>query len=100
VDLTRHLSCPSSVCLALPERDAFMSIESDHPPAVSWNEGDPGVLITTIEEADDARRRAAEIGDYVMAQRWLWHERQLAAQQDILQPPALDRVDRHDPIGK
>jgi hypothetical protein len=35
----------------------------------------------TREEADAARRHAAEIGDYVMAQRWHWHERLLATQE-------------------
>lgn len=36
----------------------------------------------TREEAEEARRHAAEIGDYVTAQRWLWHERLLATQDE------------------
>ena len=34
----------------------------------------------TREEAEAARRHAAEIGDYVTAQRWYWHERILPTQ--------------------
>ena len=34
----------------------------------------------TIEEAEEARRRAAEIGDYATAERWYLLERALAAQ--------------------
>jgi hypothetical protein len=36
----------------------------------------------TREEVDEARRRAAECGDYVTAERWSWHARLLAIQED------------------
>jgi hypothetical protein len=39
------------------------------------------------EEAEEARRHAAEIGDYVTAQRWLWHERLLATQAAVAERP-------------
>lgn len=37
------------------------------------------VSISTREEAGEARRLAAERGDYVQAERWYHHERTLAA---------------------
>src|SRR6476660_4131699 len=60
----------------LPGRGLAMSAEYDRAPDPSLLIDDVRGLITTVEGAEEARRHAAEIGDYAMAQRWLWHERQ------------------------
>src|SRR5262245_23221252 len=77
--------CPASHCPVVPSidptdaarRDAAMSIEFGRQPLSSPGGDDTGGRITTVEGAEELRRHAAEIGDYAMAQRWLWHERQL-----------------------
>ena len=62
-----------------------MLAESDHAaarlPVAGLVVGEKRVVEVTLEEADEARRRAAEHGDYVTAERWLWHERLLADQE-------------------
>jgi hypothetical protein len=78
-----------------------MSAEYDRAPDRSLLVDDVRSLITTVEGAEEARRHAAEIGDYAMAQRWLWHERQLAAQDAHIQTsiPGTSTERRHDPAA-
>jgi hypothetical protein len=52
------------------------------PPFVETPVAEQTVVPVTRETAEEARRHAAEIGDYVLAQRWHWHERVLATQTD------------------
>ena len=63
-----------------------MSMEYDRaaarPPVVNLPATEQRIPDVTLEQAEEARRHAAEIGDYVTAQRWLWHERTLATQED------------------
>jgi hypothetical protein len=59
-----------------------MSVELDRLPISEMIVTDTCVRAVTIEEADEGRRHAAEIGDYVMAQRWLVLERHIAAVED------------------
>jgi len=61
-----------------------MSVERDRSltrlPAIDRVIDDERIAAATREEAEEARRWAAEIGDYVTAERWFCHERLLAAQ--------------------
>ena len=61
-----------------------MSAERDrslrYPPDSAWIIDDKRLAAATREEAEEARRQAAEIGDYATAERWFCHERLLAAQ--------------------
>lgn len=41
------------------------------------------------DEAQEARRQAAEHGDYRLAERWYWHERMLASEREVPDYPAL-----------
>ena len=64
-----------------------MSVEYDRAPArlpiATLAMSEKRLLAVTVEEADAARRHAAEIGDYVMAQRWLRLEQRLATDQEL-----------------
>ena len=42
--------------------------------------------VPTREEAHEARRRAAEMGDYALAERWYRCERKLAARDVAIRP--------------
>jgi hypothetical protein len=64
-----------------------MSVECDRLPINDLVVTESCVRVVTIEEAEECRRRAAEIGDYVMAQRWLVLERHLAASEDRVLTP-------------
>ena len=68
-----------------------MSVELDRasapPTIIRPVVNDTRLPVTTMEEADAARRRAAEHGDYVTAQRWLWNERLLATQEERANRP-------------
>ena len=68
-----------------------MSIDHDRAPArltiVRPVANENRLPAVTVEEADEARRHAAEIGDYVAAQRWHWHERLLATREDRTERP-------------
>ena len=63
-----------------------MSMETDRaaarPAIVGVIASEKRLPDVTREEADAARRHAAEIGDYVTAQRWLWHERLITDHED------------------
>jgi hypothetical protein len=63
-----------------------MSVETDRaaarPETVGFVVAEKRLPAVTMEEADEARRHAAEIGDYVTAQRWLWHERMITDYED------------------
>jgi hypothetical protein len=78
-----------------------MSAEYNRHPPIPPIVDDMRGLVSTVEEAEEARRHAAEIGDYLMAQRWLWHERQLAAREGETQPPRASAREgrRRDPTG-
>jgi hypothetical protein len=68
-----------------------MLVESDRaaarPPVAGLVVGEERIVEYTLEEADEARRRAAEHGDYVTAERWLWHERLLTDQEARTEQP-------------
>jgi hypothetical protein len=61
-----------------------MSAERDrvptYPPTIDQVIDDKRIAAATRDEAEEARRKAAEIGDYATAERWFSHERLLAAQ--------------------
>ena len=69
-----------------------MSAEYDRaaarPPLVGLVVNTKRGAEVTLEEADEARRHAAEIGDYVSAERWLGHERLLATRATSTERPA------------
>ena len=67
-----------------PGRDAAMIVEHDRLPISDLIITDTCVRVVTVEEAEEGRRHAAEIGDYATAQRWLQLERHLAAREDRL----------------
>jgi hypothetical protein len=54
----------------------------------------------TAESAEAARRHAAEIGGYVAAQRWLWHERVMAAHEEFLQAASGVAHERTAPVPR
>jgi hypothetical protein len=51
-----------------------------YPPTIDQVIDDKHIAAATREEAEEARRKAAEIGDYATAERWFSHERLLATQ--------------------
>jgi hypothetical protein len=64
-----------------------MAASFDPLPVDKRAVADPPMGVLTVEEADAARRHAAEIGDYQLAESWLKYERRLSAQEDRVVAP-------------